>query len=348
MIGAPLFASPAALRQAFDAGLVRLIEAGGLGPFILVAANATFDARLLPALRGPLQAAYRELAEALQAARQAGQPLPGVAEDVEVFEKIHALGLTALQPTEFREAGPWQLQFNPLRAFRPRRISGRVPAGVAAPFDPEGFHFNRPFLQPECFWSGSLQGRPVDLYYNKYPFAGLHGLLVPEREAEWPQRLEAADHDWLWALCAELGETLPGIGFGYNGYGAYASVNHLHFQMFLAERPLPVEDGRWCHNGGGLDYPAACETYATPGEAWRRLEALHRAQQPCNLLYVPGRLYLFPRRKQGTVEVPAWSSGFTWFELAGGLVSFEREAYLQLDAARIEAELAALRPAREV
>ena len=38
-----LFSSPAAYRQAFEEGLVRLLEQGGLNLFILVTANAGFE-----------------------------------------------------------------------------------------------------------------------------------------------------------------------------------------------------------------------------------------------------------------------------------------------------------------
>ena len=53
---APL-ASPAAYRAAFESGLQRMLADGGLGAFILVLANASFDA-----------ATYRRLAPALGAA----------------------------------------------------------------------------------------------------------------------------------------------------------------------------------------------------------------------------------------------------------------------------------------
>jgi hypothetical protein len=57
---------------------------------------------------------------------------------------------------------------------------------------------------------------------------------------------------------------------------------------------------------------------------------------------MPGRLYLFPRLKQGTYAQPAWTSGFTWHELAGGMIAFNREDYEGLDTSTIEGELAAL------
>ena len=52
------------------------------------------------------------------------------------------------------------------------------------------------------------------------------------------------------ALVKPLSENLPGIGFGYNSYGALASINHLHFQLFYQEKPLAVSDSRWRQRRG--------------------------------------------------------------------------------------------------
>ena len=59
-------------------------------------------------------------------------------------------------------------------------------------------------------------------------------------------------------------------------------------------------------------------------------------------IYHPQRLYLFPRQKQGRCQTPAWSSGFTWHEMAGGMVVFNHAAYESLTEAQIEQELCLL------
>ena len=76
---------------------------------------------------------------------------------------------------------------------------------------------------------------------------------------------------------------------------------------------------------------------------WKFISALHAQAQPYNLLYLPGRVFVFPRKTQGTVDVPAWSSGFTWYELSGGFVVFNRDEYKNLRAADIENYLHRLR-----
>ncbi len=339
----PLTSRPA-LRQAFNAGLCAMLEGGGLGPFILVCANGSYDPDVQAATGEGLERLYRELDRDFRAALENGRDIRAVEEDLLVFLKLRTVGLERLKATERRRAGAWEVQFNHLRAFRPKRIAARVPEGIRAPFDDGAFHFNKPFMQKEAFWSDALGGRDATLYYNKYPFADFHTLLVPERERQLPQYLTEDIHDWLWRLTLELGDTLDGVAVGYNAFGAFASVNHLHFQLCLKPEGFPVAAPGWRHNGGGEDYPAACHAFVERDEAWRFIDGLHQKAQPYNLLYLPGRLYVFPRRKQGTYNQPAWTAGFTWHELAGGMIAFNREDYETLDDDAIRQALQGVAP----
>lgn len=336
------FASMQSFQQAFTSGLAGLLHKGGLGPFILVCANASFDRRVGAATAEGLASLYQSLSEEYVDALTNGKPIPVVEEDLLVFLKLHAVGFDRLQPTEARIAGPWEVQFNQLRSFRPKRITTQVPGSLKVAFDVNGFHFNKPFMQKESFWAGSLCGREATLYYNKYPFTDFHGLLVLEREAGLQQFLSEENHHYLWQTTRELGRTLAGSGFGYNSLGAFASVNHLHFQMFVKPAGFPVMQQHWQHNGGSVPYPADCVAFETPDAAWEFLSELHAGDTPYNLLYSSGRVYVFARRKQGTYAQPEWTSGFSWHELAGGMITFNREAYEQLKQKDIEHELAQL------
>jgi len=197
-------------------------------------------------------------------------------------------------------------------------------------------------MQKEAFWSGKLSGRDATLFYNKYPFADFHGLLVPERESCLPQFLTEAHHSYLWQATHDLSRTLEGVGFGYNSLGAFASVNHLHFQMFVKPAGLPVMRAEWRHNGGQSVYPAQCVAFDTAAASWEYLNDLHINNTPYNLLYSKDRLYVFPRQKQGCYVQPDWTSGFAWLEMAGGMITFNRESYLNLDQVTIAQELAKL------
>lgn len=337
-----LFSSLTSFQHAFTSGLSTLLQKGGLGPYILVCANASFDKRVQAATAKDLAALYKSLSEEYIEALASGKPIQAVEEDLLVFLKLHAVGFSRLQATETRRVGPWEAQFNQLRSFRPRRISAHVPQGLHVPFDEAGFHFNKPFMQKEAFWAGELSGRQATLYYNKYPFVDFHGLLVPERERSHPQFLTEAHHHYMWQTTQDLSRTLEGVGFGYNSLGAFASVNHLHFQMFVKPEGLPVMAAEWQHNGGDTPYPVDCVTFYAAADAWRFLRGLHAKNTSYNLLYSKNALYIFPRKMQGSYAQPDWTSGFAWHEMAGGMITFNRESYAALDQLEIEHTLARL------
>ncbi len=337
-----IFESVERFTAAFTAGLSEMLEHQGLGIFILVCANAGFDEHIQQALAGRLKQRFDEYSEQFRDALNHGRTLPDADDDVLVFLKLMAIGFDALQPTQRRNEGPWELQFNQLRAFRPPRMANTKVDGLHLPFNQNGFHFNKPFLRKEAFWSGALQGREVELLYNKFPFVDYHGLLVPQREHEAPQFLTHDDHHYMWRVSEELGCSLPGVGFGYNAYGGYASVNHLHFQMFLREQPLPVQSAQWQHNGGSETYPSRVERFDSAEAAWRYIETMHRGGESYNLLYLPGECYCLPRRIQGSYQHEGWTAGFAWYEMCGGMVSFSQEDYEGIGRDMIEAEFSKL------
>jgi diadenosine tetraphosphate (Ap4A) HIT family hydrolase len=338
------FSSAELFQQEFNDGLHRLADHGGLGPFILACANATAHQQLFIDLKSPLQNQYRELYQTYRNAFINGRDVDVVDEDLLVFLKLHTIGFDSLQLGESRNIGDWKVQFNHIRSFRPRRITQFVHEGVYVPFDADEFNFNKPFMAKECFWSGDFNGRTLDVFYNKYPFAELHCLLVLDKEDCCPQLLTAQDHRYIFNLVTQLGAELDGVGIGYNSYGAYASVNHMHFQMFVDKQRLPVCDPAWEHNGGERAYPALCHVFDSIDASWQCIQQLHDAQQPYNILYMPDTVYIFPRKTQGTVAVPEWSSGFTWYELSGGMIVFNFEDFLRLNASEIELHLTALCP----
>jgi hypothetical protein len=342
-----VFLSPEHFRAAFVAGLQRLLEDRGLGAYILVLANAGFEPALFTRLREALQAGFAYQCADLAARRQTGRLAELPPDDLAVFEQLQQIGLDRLEAARFRRAGPWEVQFNPLRALRPPRNAGALIEHLGAPFNPSAFNFNRPFLRKESIWTGELLGRAVDVLYNKFPFVEAHSLLVPERERGLAQYLTETAHLFAWALSGQLSATLPGVGLAYNAYGAYASVNHLHFQMFLRERPLPVEAPEWAHNGGGKDYPCPCRVFDSADAAYAFIHHLHGQNTPYNLLYRPGKVYCLPRRFQGSYRSAEWSGGHAWYELCGGVTTFAAGHFAALDQAAIAGELEQLTPAQE-
>ena len=333
------FDSLPGMQQAFAAGLQRLLEQPGLGSYILVHANACFDEEIERILQPRLQERFDQLAAYCRQTLGEGRELAGAADDNLVFLKLMVIGFDGVRRVAFRQHAGWELQFNQLRAFRPSRISTEKVTGIGRPFDVDGFHFNKPFLRKEVFWSGVLHDVEVELLYNKFPFVPMHGLLVPDRTKRLPQFLLSTYHHYIWQLTEKAGETISGIGIAYNSYGAYASVNHLHFQLYVKAEPLPLMQDHWRHNGGEQDYPIHCEVYRSAEQAWQRIEALHRSETAYNLIYRPGELYCIPRKSQGSYRHEPWTRGFAWYELAGGFTTFSRSDFDTLDGAAIRNEL---------
>jgi len=341
------FHSAEEYRGAFTQGLVGLLQHDQLGTYILVLANATNDADIHQVLKPRLKTRFRELAALLTEYLKEGRTLDHTSDDLLVFLKLMALGFDQLQMSRFRQAGPWQVQYNQLRSFRPARMSNSVITELFEPLDDEDFHFNKPFLEKEILWGGSLHGRACSLFYNKFPFAPLHGLLVVEPDQNRSQFLDQDTHSYLWQLVEQMGNKMPGVGFGYNSRGAYASVNHQHFQMYVREQgEYPTEQSGWTHNGGIRDYPLRCHPFSSMSQAWEVLRELHETNQAYNLLYRPGVLYMTPRAMQGSYEHADWTSGFAWAEIAGVVTTIRGLDYAQLDEQQINNELKKLAPPR--
>ena len=336
-----IFAGPAALTAAFDQRLADLLGQDLLGAFILVLANASFEQGAFERLRDPLGEAFERWDRRFRDGEATA--LQSAPDDVAVFRRLQQHGFDRLQVTRRRRAGPWELQFNQLRAFRPARMSGDTVERNRAPFDPGGFHFDKPFLRREILWEGTLRGTPLRLLFNKFPFAEHHGLLVPKPAAGKPQFLQDVDHRLAWDFCALLGDRLPGIGIGYNAYGAYASVNHLHFQTFMrADAGYPVEAAVWRHNGGQRDYPLPVLRRDDAASAWDAIAGCQRDNRTFNLLYRPGCVYLAPRAFQGHYTHSDWTGGFAWAETSGAITLFDEATFDRLGEAEVRAELAAL------
>lgn len=338
----PPFASRAELERSFNAGLTAMLEAhDGLGVYILVLANALQDPGLWPLLRDALARRHEShrltLVEDLRRGRRPREP----EDDLSVFLKLLAIGFEHLAPVERRRVGgedsspAWELQFNPIRALRPARMSDARVEGVMRAFDARGFHFNKPFLAREVYWEGELADKPARLLYNKFPFAPLHGLLVPEPEKERPQFLTPELHGWAWEVAHAAGEAIPGFGLAYNSYGAHASVNHLHFQTFARETPLPAQEA-------DAAYPLARHRHEDVESAWFQIDELHQRQTAYNLVYGRGGLLLIPRARQGEIAEEAWSSGFAWSEVAGAFPVTSRDDYDRLTHTDLRTALARL------
>ncbi|MCK5386208.1 MAG: hypothetical protein KAJ39_03420 [Gammaproteobacteria bacterium] len=333
-----IFNSSAEYKNTFNKGLIELAQDGGLGTFILAMANATFDQEIYQETKILLQANFEKLQLKYVDYFTHGKKVNEVDEDLLVFLKMICVGFDKLQTTVFRDESDWELQFNHVRGFRPNRITQQQIDSLLLNFSASGFNFNKPFLAKERLWEGEYKNKQLSLYYNKYPFAHYHTLLVPEREKQLPQFLELTQHNMMWAFLESIAENMKGVGVGYNSRGAFSSVNHLHFQLFIREKELPVTAKKWLHNGGTEAYPTACHVFTSIKESGQFIEHLHKTNTAYNVLYFPGRMYCFPRKMQGSYTHAEWTPGFSWYELAGGILTANQDSYAALTESDINTE----------
>jgi hypothetical protein len=296
-------------RRQFLEGLVGMLQRDSLGAWILVLANSMQDPQLRAALRGPIQEAYERLDDSLAGASE---------DDIAVFNRIRE-GASHQQFRHWHSVSrdAWKLVINPMRQLRPMRLSRDPLKSLHRDFDPEGFNFSRPHLEPEIFREGDWQGASWRVLYNKFPFAPWHLLAVPDVHAGMPQYLTERNHRQVMELVGWLSERLPGVIMAYNSLGAGASVNHLHFQFAVIEEPLPVENRRWWHHGGREPYPLDCALSNDPDSAWEAIDERQRSGRPFNLIYRGDDCYLLKRKSQAEVEDCTLPQGVTWYESAG-------------------------------
>ena len=337
-----IFSSSQQYKQIFNDGLIKLAKDESLGTFILAMANATFDEEIYSASKKSLQTNFLQLKQKYIDCFTQGKKVNEVDEDLLVFLKMICVGFDNLQTTAFRDESDWELQFNHVRGFRPNRITQQQIDSLILNFSASGFNFNKPFLAKERLWEGEYRNTSLSLYYNKYPFAHYHTLLVPEREKQHPQFIQTSHHNMIWEFLESVGQNIKGVGVGYNSRGAYSSVNHLHFQLFIRDKDLPVTKSKWRHNGGQENYPAVCHVFSNSTESSQFIEHLHKTNTAYNLLYFPGRVYCFPRKMQGSYEHADWTPGFSWYELAGGILTANQDSYNILTGNDIKHEFALL------
>jgi len=301
-----------AFQHLFIDSLCNMLSPDQAGAFILVLANSMQDAGLRSSLKRELNANFKVLQNNI---RQ--KTLHITADDLAVFKAIEVIGVDSLSCWQLHNTGDWELVYNPMRALRPARASGKAIDGIKQAFDEAGFNFNKPFLRPEILWQGNWQGSHLRVLYNKFPFAPYHLIIVPDPGMQLPQYLTADYHNMMWELVDQQQAALPGFGAGYNSLGACASVNQLHFQNFERAELLPIELQKWKHNGGNDHYPMNCSAFNSVAESWRLIDEYHQNNQPYNLLYRPGRCYVLARIRQGSAGVAARVRGAGWIEECG-------------------------------
>lgn len=102
------------------------------------------------------------------------------------------------------------------------------------------FHPSMHFRLGCCYHTKKRLGpSPSLVLINISPIEYGHILLVPRCMDRLPQRMRSD----AFALALHLAEETdnPYFKLGYNSLGAYATINHLHFQGYFLAAPLPLE-----------------------------------------------------------------------------------------------------------
>eukprot|EP00245_Coleochaete_scutata_P001494 TRINITY_DN1182_c1_g1_i2.p1 TRINITY_DN1182_c1_g1~~TRINITY_DN1182_c1_g1_i2.p1 ORF type:complete len:513 (-),score=102.55 TRINITY_DN1182_c1_g1_i2:373-1911(-) len=91
----------------------------------------------------------------------------------------------------------------------------------------------------EFYEFAKIRGSPNVVVINVSPIEYGHVLLVPRVLDRIPQRIDA--DTFLLALHMAVEVDNPYFRLGYNSLGAFATINHLHFQAYYLTAPFPVE-----------------------------------------------------------------------------------------------------------
>ncbi|PKA54539.1 GDP-L-galactose phosphorylase 1 [Apostasia shenzhenica] len=144
-------------------------------------------------------------------------------------------------------------QLNEGRHLKKRPTEFRVDR-VLQPFDPSKFNFTKVGQEEvlfrfeageddkSCFFGiASVDGiiSPNVVAINVSPIEYGHVLLIPRVLECLPQRIDPDSFLLALHMAAEAGN--PYFRLGYNSLGAFATINHLHFQAYYFAMAFPVE-----------------------------------------------------------------------------------------------------------
>jgi len=144
-------------------------------------------------------------------------------------------------------------QLNEGRHLKKRPTEFRVDK-VLQPFDETKFNFTKVGQEEVLFQFAASEDEEAKFYpsapidaesspsvvaINVSPIEYGHVLLIPRILESLPQRI---DHDsFLLALNMAAEAASPYFRLGYNSLGAFATINHLHFQAYYLAVPFPIE-----------------------------------------------------------------------------------------------------------
>ncbi|KAH6768041.1 GDP-L-galactose phosphorylase 1 [Perilla frutescens var. frutescens] len=144
-------------------------------------------------------------------------------------------------------------QLNEGRHLKKRPTEFRVDK-VLQPFDESKFNFTKVGQEEVIFQFGASDDNDVHFFpnapidvdnspsvvaINVSPIEYGHVLLIPRIFECLPQRIDRESFLLALHMAEEAGS--PYFRLGYNSLGAFATINHLHFQAYYLAAPFPIE-----------------------------------------------------------------------------------------------------------
>ncbi|KAI5058107.1 hypothetical protein GOP47_0026277 [Adiantum capillus-veneris] len=255
-------------------------------------------------------------------------------------------------------------QLNEGRHLKKRPTEFRVDQ-VLQPFDPSKFNFTKAAKEEllfcveggdspdgEFYTEAAVSDGTNAVVINVSPIEYGHILLVPKIIERIPQRIDVDSLHLAINMAVEAQN--PFFRLGYNSLGAFATINHLHFQAYYLAVPFPVERARSIplvsrkmNNGVKIseltDYPVRGLVFES-GDSLKELASavgkccciLQDKNIPFNLLIADcgSLVYLFPqcygeRQACGKVEqelLETQVNPAVW-EISGHIVLKRKEDY---------------------
>ncbi|GJP31034.1 hypothetical protein CLOM_g7885 [Closterium sp. NIES-68] len=195
-----------------------------------------------------------------------------------------------------------------------------------------------------------VEESPSIMAINVSPIDYGHVLLVPRVLDKIPQRMDEASLLMALRLASEVND--PAFRIGYNSLGAFATINHLHFQAYFLDLPFAIERAAWrdvavstndCKVGELTYYPVKTMVFQAGSSLEQMASAaaaacckLQEENIPFNMFIVDRgmRLFLIPQRyaeRQAKGEISQelldTQVNPAVFEISGHIVCKRREDY---------------------
>ncbi|XP_045504652.1 GDP-D-glucose phosphorylase 1 isoform X2 [Colias croceus] len=273
----------------------------------------------------------------------------------DIWEKIHTktdVFRYKVDNLKQKIEGPYVFQFNPYRNAK-RRPPEQID-DVCQAFDKNKFNFCK--VSPEevifQFWRENKNDVHTILV-NVSPINKYHSLLCPSVNKMLPQMITLESLQLVIDLYTMAGDRDLRIGF--NSLCAMASVNHLHYHLFIVSQNLPVETVK-CKNIKGpiwvIQYypiPAFCFEITTSAiEMYKIIEYFFKKSIAHNIFVTRGRCFesdsethrvlIWPRKSSsGAKQLTEMNAGVC--ELSGWFPVYSAEDYENIDIKSLEAEL---------